>query len=168
MYTSYLNNAALPRGLRNNNPGNLVQTDITWQGKVPLAQNTDSRFEQFYELRYGIRALMRDIITDYGKGKTTVSAIISEFAPSFENNTAGYINTVSNMIGVAATAVIPGLTEQLLVNICKAIVYVENGVGFTSYISDKDYADALAILGKSLPSAPVKKKHCKYCGSELA
>ena len=39
MEKSYLNNSALPRGLRNNNPGNLVQTSIAWLGKVPLSQN---------------------------------------------------------------------------------------------------------------------------------
>lgn len=150
-FTSYLGNSNLPRGLRNNNPGNLVQTSISWQGKVPLSQNTDSRFEQFYELRYGIRALMRDIISDYGKGSNTITAIISEFAPAFENNTAGYINTVSNMIGIAHNAIMPSLTKELLVGLCKAIVYVENGAGFSNYISDKDYQDALAILGKTLP-----------------
>jgi hypothetical protein len=157
MFTSYLHNSGLPRGLRNNNPGNLVQTNITWKGKIPLAQNTDSRFEQFIELRYGIRALMRDVITDYSKGLNTVNSLISEFAPSFENNTTSYINTVSSMIGFPANAFIPSLTKQTLVSICKAIVYVENGASYSGYISNKDYEDAFKILGKSLPSSKKKE-----------
>lgn len=147
MQKSYLNNSSLPRGLRNNNPGNLVQTSIAWLGKVPLSQNTDSRFEQFYELRYGIRALMRDIITDYKKGKNTVSAIISEFAPEFENNTTAYINSVIASVG---SNIIEELTQEKLIAICKAIVLVENGTVVNRYIDDSDYKNALSILGITL------------------
>lgn len=32
-----------PRGIRNNNPANLIKTSIPWNGK--LANNTDGRFE---------------------------------------------------------------------------------------------------------------------------
>lgn len=150
MYKSYLNQANLPRGLRNNNPGNLVRTSETWKGKVPHAQNTDTRFEQFIELRYGIRAMMRDVMTDIGKGKNTVTALISEFAPAFENNTSAYINTVAKMVGISVNAKITNLSDILLIQICKAIVYVENGASYASYISDKDYNDAIVILGKQL------------------
>jgi hypothetical protein len=157
-YKSYLGRTDLPRGLRNNNPGNLVQTSIPWQGKIPLSQNTDSRFEQFYELRYGIRAKMRDIISDYKKGLTSVSDLINEYAPSFENNTAAYINTVANMIGFAPTMFIPELTEDLLVKIAKALHFVENGAAYKDYLTDQDYQDALNILGIDLPKGDLKKK----------
>lgn len=150
--TSYLNSTIpnLPRGLRNNNPGNLIQTNIPWNGKVPLSQNTDSRFEQFYELRYGIRALMLDLYNDFYKGKNTVTQLISEFAPHFENNTDAYINSVINGIG---SNVIGTLTEEKLIGLSKAIVLMENGVKYKNYITDNDYKQAVAILGK-----PLKKK----------
>ncbi|WP_130736738.1 structural protein [Flavobacterium sp. J27] len=147
MEKSYLNNGTLPRGLRNNNPGNLVQTSITWLGKVPLSQNTDSRFEQFYELRYGIRALMRDIISDVKKGKTTVTGLITEFAPAFENNTTAYINSVIASVG---SNIIGELTQEKLIALCKAIVLVENGAIVKQYIDDSDYQKALDILGITL------------------
>lgn len=159
MYKSYLNMNNLPRGIRNNNPGNLVLTDIPWNGKIPRSQNLDwsgsptnvvKKFEQFIELRYGIRALMRDIYNDYSKGKTTVTSLISEFAPSFENNTTAYINTVVKMIG---SNLIGELTQDKMIALAKAIIYVENGSGYSSYITDKDYNDAIAILG-----IPLKKK----------
>lgn len=169
MAKSYLNMAGLPRGLRNNNPGNLVKTTINWQGKVPLENNTDSRFEQFVELRYGIRAKMRDLISDIKKGNNTIKKLITEFAPAFENNTAGYINSVVKMVGIGMDVPITSLTEDTLVGLCKAIAFVENGSAFTSYITDQDYQDALTILGAT--AIPVQKKKviksCPTCSRPL-
>jgi hypothetical protein len=151
MYTSYLNNNAFPRGIRNNNPANLVRSANAWNGKIPYNLSKDSRFEQFTELRYGLRALMRDIYNDYSrKGKKTVTELISEFAPAFENNTQAYIGTVIKMIG---SNLIGELTQEKMISLCKAIILVENGAAYSKYISDKDYADAIAILG-----IPLKKK----------
>ncbi|MXN90153.1 hypothetical protein GR160_02855 [Flavobacterium sp. Sd200] len=151
-YKSYLNREKLTLGLRNNNPGNLVRTSIDWEGKIPHSLSKDKRFEQFYELRYGIRALMRDIITDITKGNNTIAGLIEEFSPAIENNTANYIRFVSNSLGVLPTAVFE-LTEESLVAICKVIIRMENNADVTTYITDDDYQDALEILGK-----PLKKK----------
>jgi hypothetical protein len=151
MYKSYLNISNLPRGLRNNNPANLVRSANAWLGKIPYNQSLDSRFEQFTELRYGLRALMRDIYSDYTKkNKKTVTELISEFAPAFENNTTAYINTVIKAIG---SNIIGELTQDKMIAICKAIILVENGSAYSNYITDKDYNDAMAILG-----LPLKKK----------
>lgn len=159
MAKSYLNRNDLPRGIRNNNPGNLVYTGLDWKGKLSYAQNKDwsgmptnvvKHFEQFIELRYGIRALMRDVYNDYKKGLTSVSSLINEFAPDFENNTAAYVNSVINSIG---GNLIGELTEDKMIAICKAIILVENGKSYSGYISDQDYKDAIAILG-----IPLKKK----------
>lgn len=149
-FKSYLGRTDLPKGLRNNNPGNLIKTNINWNGEVLV--NTDGHFEQFIELRYGIRALMRDLINDIQKGKTNVAALITEFAPAFENNTASYINSVVNSIG---TAIVGQLTQEVLIGLCKAIIRVEIGSGYTSYVTDNDYQDAIAILGYSLPKKKV-------------
>lgn len=147
MPKSFLNDTSKSLGLRNNNPGNLVKTNIDWLGKIPLDRNTDARFEQFYELRYGIRALMRDIYTDYRRGSNTVRKLISEFAPAFENNTESYINTVIGKIGMD---LIPQMDIDTLTAIAKAIVSVENGSD-ARYITDQDYQDAVAILQLALP-----------------
>lgn len=147
MARSFLNDMRYSRGIRNNNPGNLVRTSIDWLGKIPLDQNRDARFEQFYEIRYGIRALMRDIYTDYRRGSNTVRKLISEFAPAFENNTESYISSVIGKIGMS---VIPQMDIDTLVAIAKAIVAVENGSD-AKYVTDQDYQDAIAILQISLP-----------------
>ena len=150
--TSYLNIATYPAGLRNNNPGHLARTSIAWDGKIPFAQSQDKNFEQFYELRYGIRALMRDIISDVGNGKNTIRKFITSYAPAFQNNTAAYILYVGEALGISPDAPIE-LTEESLLALCKVIITVENGATWAAKIKDSDYNDALAILGK-----PLKKK----------
>lgn len=151
---SYLGQATLPRGLRNNNPGNLIKTSIAWQGKIPHNQNTDARFEQFYELRYGIRAMMLDIINDFStKGKKTISALIHEYAPAFENNTTGYINAVAAGMGITASTVIEKLTRPILLGLAREIINVENGAIAKTKITAEDIAAGYAILGRTLPEA---------------
>lgn len=151
MPKSFLNNFNYSRGIRNNNPGNLVITDIKWDGKIPVLLNNDGKFEQFYELRYGIRALMRDIFNDHKKGKTSVIDLISEYAPAFENHTNSYIANVVKSIGMA---IIPQLDESTLINVAKAIIAVENGSD-SKYVTDQDYKDAIAILGLPLPKKKI-------------
>lgn len=155
-FKSFLNNHEI-RGMRNNNPGNLVATSIKWQGKIPLSQNRDTsagkivkRFEQFIELRYGIRALMRDLITDILQGQNTVDLLLNEYAPKFENNTAAYIATVAASIGINATRDVIILDEQKLIALTKAIIRVEVGAAAAAQITDKDYQDAIDILGIDL------------------
>lgn len=81
--SSFLGRKDLTRGIRNNNPGNLRVTPDKWVGKIPLSQNTDlnKSFEQFTEIKYGIRAMLIDLLGDIGKGKDTIRKLISEYAP---------------------------------------------------------------------------------------
>lgn len=148
-YTSFLNKDAYPRGLRNNNPANLVITSIAWQGKIPVSKNTDGKFEQFTELRYGLRAMMRNIISKINSGNSTITKLISVLSPAFENNTAAYINTVATTLGVSPTLQLD-LSQETLISLCKIIVAVENGQLYSDLITDKDYNDAIAILGITL------------------
>ncbi len=154
MAKSFLNKTGYPVGLRNNNPGNLVKTSIDWEGKIPHSQNTTGRFEQFIELRYGIRAKMRDLVNDIKKGTNTITKLINEFAPPHENNTLAYINSVANTLGINPNMVIEP-TEDTIVALCKIIAMVENGNDSTGkpwsrLITDQDYQDALDILGMDL------------------
>jgi len=162
--SNYLNDATKSRGIRNNNPGNLIYTNDAWIGKIPYAQNKDTgkHFEQFKEMKYGVRAMMKDLIGDINKGKNTALSLISEYAPSFENNTGAYIKTVTGMIGIGLNDVID-LSEETIIGLCKAMVFVENGKD-SKYVLDQDYKDAVAILG-----IPLKKKvaaHCPTCSCQ--
>ena len=142
---SFLNNHKV-RGLRNNNPGNLVYTSIKWQGKVPKSQNTDTRFEQFTNLKDGIRASIKDLIHDINKGKNTVSLLISEYAPSNENDTKAYIDSVCKTIGVTSNEKLTQINEQFLLKLTRAIYKVELGTA-NKDVLDADIMAAIKDLG---------------------
>jgi len=137
---TYLSNA--PRGIRNNNPGNLIYTNIKWNGKLPKEKNKDRRFEMFKAPVYGVRAMIKDLKHDIEKGKNTVPALIEEYAPKFENNTAAYINTVSKDLKVSLTAkLLP--TKNTLRLLVLSIARVENG---GSYVSNELFDRAYSMI----------------------
>lgn len=135
---NYLANA--PRGIRNNNPGNLIYTNIKWNGKLPKDQNKDRRFEMFIAPEYGIRAMIKDLKHDIEKGKNTIPTLIAEYAPRFENNTSAYIQTVCKDLKVSQTAkLVP--TKNTLRLLVHSISRVENNGNFiTNELFDKAYA----------------------------
>jgi len=135
---TYLSNA--PRGIRNNNPGNLIYTNINWTGKLPKDQNKDRRFEMFMAPEYGIRAMIKDLKHDIEKGKNTVPSLIAEYAPKFENNTSAYIQTICKDLKVSQTAkLLP--TKNTLQLLIHSISRVENNGNFiTNELFDKAYA----------------------------
>lgn len=135
---TYLSNA--PRGVRNNNPGNLIQTNIKWQGKVPKENNKDRRFEMFIAPEYGVRAMIKDLKHDIEKGKNTIPAIIEEYAPRFENNTSAYIDHVSKSLKVSKTVkLLP--TKNTLRLLVLSIAKVETGGNYvTNELFEKAYS----------------------------
>ncbi len=138
---TYLTNS--PRGIRNNNPGNLIYTDIKWNGKLPKEQNKDRRFEMFISPAYGVRAMIKDLKNDMEKkGKVTVPALIEEYAPRFENNTDAYINTVCQDLKVSKTTkLLP--TKNTLRLLVLSIAKVENG---GSYVSNELFEQAYSMI----------------------
>ena len=49
-----------PRGIRNNNPGNIRNSDATdWKGEIPAGAKKDNSFEEFKDMPHGYRALIR-------------------------------------------------------------------------------------------------------------
>lgn len=142
---SYLGQTNLPRGIRNNNPGNLVITSIPWQGKIPVSQNTDGHFEQFTSVAYGIRAMALDIMNDINKGLNTLQALIYEYAPPHENNTQAYIDSVATQTGISPSAPVP-MDTTTLAAIIKAKINVENGPSASQYITDQDINEGLSLI----------------------
>lgn len=94
-------NDNLPRGVRNNNPGNIrMNAANDWEGKIPINQNTDGEYEQFTEYVYGVRAMI--ILLQTYKDKydlITIRDIISRWAPPPKNPTVEYINFISDFTG---------------------------------------------------------------------
>lgn len=149
--------APMPRGLRNNNVGNIRFSKANnWLGKIPLALNTDANnsFEQFENVHFGIRAMMILIKNYYTKnGLTSVKQIISKYAPEFENNTKAYVDSVVAMVGQND---IPVLTEHVIKNLAKAIHYVENGKQFFNHLNNEDFEIGYQLT--KMGSIQVKKK----------
>src|SRR3990172_2078626 len=95
------NENLVPRGVRNNNPGNLRRTDDTWQGLSP--RQPDNDFFTFKSAAYGIRALARTLIAYQDEHRLrTIRQIISRWAPASENDTGAYIDAVAKSTGLDA------------------------------------------------------------------
>ncbi|WP_019091578.1 hypothetical protein [Komagataeibacter europaeus] len=120
-------NAGTPRGIRNNNPGNL---DFVGQAGAHLETGVpDPRFAAFPTMGDGIRAL-RDQLARYGaRGLDTVAAIIGVYAPARENATATYIAALCAQLHVAADTALdlndPATMRQMICGITR----MENGPG---------------------------------------
>lgn len=115
-----------PRGIRNNNPGNIRLSKTQWQGQA--AEQTDRDFITFTMPVYGLRALMKTLLTYHLKyGLDTVESIINRYAPPVENATDAYIYAVAKRMGVKRTGKIDLCAQNVLVALVQAIVLHENG-----------------------------------------
>jgi hypothetical protein len=150
----------MSRGIKNNNPGNLVLTNITWIGKIPNSANTDKRFEQFETMVFGVRAFFIDFLNDVSKGKNTVRKLIVSYAPTHENDTENYIKLMSKMLGIGPDVVITNFSDSFLVSYARSVFKVENGVD-SSKISTNTIKQAIAMLqNNSFSKNFLKKNQC--------
>lgn len=123
--------ADLPRGIRNNDPGNLRKTATPWLGKVAGA---DPAFESFDTPVDGLRALMVDLLTAYRRhGLDTCQSILNRFAPPFENDTLSYACDVAAVVGVGPQQTLVVSDPRILILLAKAIVRHENGAAWATY-----------------------------------
>jgi hypothetical protein len=118
-------NAAMSRGLRNKNPGNIRLTPGMWKGEV---KGTDKDFKTFKSMAYGYRAIFVLLRGYFDKGYNTVSKIINRYAPSSENQTDSYIASVCGKVGVSPDTVLDFNDPLQMKRLVKAISFVENGV----------------------------------------
>lgn len=99
----YRKQPGLPRGQRNNNPGNIkINAANSWQGKVPVSQNTDGTFEQFVAYKYGIRAMIVLLRNYLSQGHNTLRKIIYKYAPPSVDPSQAYLNFVVARTGISA------------------------------------------------------------------
>lgn len=139
--------AGAPRGIRNNNPGNLQQSDVQWHGKVA---STDPRYESFASPEAGIRALALNAQHLLNKGAQTVGDLIGQWAPASENGkakTAAYVADVAQQMGVSPTANINLQDPAQLTALTTAIISHENGQN--PYTAEQVANGVQAALGKT-------------------
>jgi hypothetical protein len=166
MSVSFLNvqNKNLPRGLRNNNLGNLRISAVKWQGKVPVQNNTDKSFEQFENVTFGIRAMLTDVANDITIKKfNTLTKLVTSYAPPSENDTVNYINFVSKYTGINPNQELK-LDPVILGKIVKAKILIENGANtINKYLPNLDnlITEAIDLLN------PATKKRINWVKSSL-
>lgn len=142
---SYLGQSGLPRGMRNNNPGNIRISNTAWQGKVPVSSNTDRAFEQFKTWAYGIRAMIKNLQSyQRDRGLNNLTQIISTWAPAADNNdTAAYIAAVSMQTGLSPTATLNLKDQSTMRKLVTAMAKVENG---RDAVTDSQFNYAWSIV----------------------
>lgn len=116
-----------PRGIRNNNFGNLRRSSDNWQGLCK--EQTDPDFLQFTAPEWGYRALIKTLQNYRRKhGLQTISELIARWAPNTENNTAAYIRSVCREMQVPDSYV-PDIDDRgTMCALAAAISKHENGV----------------------------------------
>lgn len=98
------------RPSRNNNPANIrVVPNQKWLGSMPVGTRGESSFVVFTNPEYGIRALLKILITYMTKrGCTTTLSIIERYAPvSDGNNTSRYYDMVNSIALTEYETVLP-------------------------------------------------------------
>lgn len=112
-----------PRGIRNNNPGNIERRGVAWKG-MSADQSSDNRFIVFSAPEYGIRAMARVLKNYLGQGYNTVQEIINRWAPPIENDTGSYVQMVAGRLGIDPRAPVDSVHIPALI---AAIIQHENG-----------------------------------------
>lgn len=130
------------RGIRNNNPLNIVKGN-DWQGE--RNPQTDKRFEEFESMEYGIRAgfiimrnNMKETLPKY-RQCNTIRKLITHWAPPSENNTARYIEFVSKKSGLHPDEEIKYREKRKMCAICDAMIRMECGVTLDLKIIESAY-----------------------------
>jgi hypothetical protein len=140
-----------PRGIRNNNPGNIVYGKFA---QSMGATGSDGRFAVFQSMEDGIKAAIKLLEGYVAKGTDTVRKIISKWAPANENNTAAYIDAVSKKLGISADS---KLTGDQLSGVAQAIFQHENGRAFNN-VSSLGQA-RLGGAGRSSPNVSIRQDY---------
>lgn len=148
----------IPRGVSNNNPGNLIRTTTDkWQGVSAL--QTDPRFWNFDEAVYGIRAIARQLISYQDKhGCKTVQDAINRYAPPSDNNpTDIYAENVAHAIGLGFGESVDWHKYEHLRPGLEAIIAQENGAPWRTWYSDAQMIKACVLAGVEPPRRSLVK-----------
>lgn len=119
----------LPRGIRNNNPGNVEHNSRNkWLGLADPV--SDGRYCRFEHPQFGIRAMLWLLLTYQTKHRLkTIKQIIERYAPRQDKNaTDDYIEHVAKRSGVKATEAISLREFKTAVAVITAMVEFENGM----------------------------------------
>lgn len=150
---------AAKRGERNNNPGNL---NFAGQAGAAL-ERPGGRFARFETAFDGLRALSRQLVLYAGRGINSVEKIISTWAPASDNNnTAAYIQAVSQRLGVNPQAALNINDPQTMSALMSSIIHHENGRNIYS----KELIGKAAVAGIGGANVNQQNTYHIYGGGE--
>ncbi len=125
------------RGLRNNNPLNLVHSDNKWQGMAK--EQNDNRFVSFTSLEFGIRAAMVNIRTYIVKYRTqTPRTIINKWCP--DETAPAYVRVVCTKANLRPDEPLRFTQKNIICRLVWAMAFVECGVEIPFNYFERAYA----------------------------
>lgn len=131
---------SLPRGIRNNNPGNL---NFARQSGARKEGGAGGRFAVFDSMADGIAALVRQLGLYAKRGINTIADIVNKYAPAGDNNNVGaYISALVKATGRGANEVLNLSDANTLVPLVRGIV---NHEGNGKYVTGADIARGVQI-----------------------
>lgn len=143
----------VPRGIRNNNPGNIRRNGDPWQG---LAERQgDVEFFTFKTPIYGIRALARTLIAyQDNHALRSIRQILNRWAPTNENNTPAYVRAVAAQTGFDADQTLDLHSFAHMKPLVEAIIRHENG---QQPYSDTQLTKGLVLAGVEPEASSLQK-----------
>jgi hypothetical protein len=116
-----------PRGLKNNNPGNIRHDGEKWQGEV--VPSRDASFKEFTTIAYGYRALIK-LLQNYRKvyNRVTIAEFIMRWAPPTENDTRAHTERICKSMGVSPDYIPDVSDKKTMCLFAAAISEAENGI----------------------------------------
>lgn len=144
MPKNFLNAPGYPRGLRNNNPGNIRDSD-NWQGEIGVDA---AGFTIFKDCSWGLRALAIDLSTKIRTGYNTIRKIITRYAPPNENDTEAYISSVVGYTGMGSNTELTA-DANTLARLMRAIMNVELGASFSNMLTASDINEGISMMGST-------------------
>ncbi|MDI3149388.1 hypothetical protein [Serratia nevei] len=129
-----------PRGIRNNNPGNL---NFVGQAGATKEEGENGRFAVFGSMTDGIAALYKQIQLYFKRGTDTISEIVNKYAPASDNNNVmAYINSLVKATGKGAHESLASSDMSTIFSLLKGIISHENGKG---YVSDDEIMRGIQV-----------------------
>lgn len=114
----------MTRGESNFNPGNIRKVPgATWEGQSDT--QTDPDFVQFTDVKWGIRAIAKILLSYEREGIDTIRNAIARWAPSTENDTSAYVNDVCQRCSIGPDDVVQ--FSAMMLPLVSAIIVHENG-----------------------------------------
>lgn len=133
MGISFIGIKELPRGLRDNNPGNIRPSKkYKWNGQIGI----EGGYVIFVDIEHGIRAMAKDLVSKINRGLNEIALYVPIYAPAGDNNDPkSYIDLVSKLSGFAPNELLIA-NPSTIYKLVKAHIVEECGANNAELIPD--------------------------------